>query len=121
MPFDDFCKQFDQIDLCDRSTGFRDLTLQVQGPSLGRWIWVKDWTLLADRSGWTPFVGPLRVEGVQVFLEDRATGSVLILEGPAAQILRSGDGELALVTGYVSGAHRIQVLEARILDRPAEP
>lgn len=92
-----------------------DCTVEVQGPRVARQVLVRDWTVITAADGSAPFVGVLRVEGLQVMLDDRGSGAVLVLEESSGSALRAFDGQLVMVIGLVVAPHVVRVMGYEVL------
>ncbi|HJN73143.1 MAG TPA: hypothetical protein QGF58_04320 [Myxococcota bacterium] len=91
-----------------------DCTLEVDGNRVGRRVVVRDWSVLAAADGSAPYLGQLRVHGNNLVLDDRNSGSTIVLE--QADQLREHEGKQVLVIGYVAAPHVVVVMGWKILD-----
>ncbi|MCP4805380.1 MAG: hypothetical protein GY913_09255 [Proteobacteria bacterium] len=91
-----------------------DLTVEVEGRKVGKRIAVQDWSVLAAQDGSAPFLGPIRQHGANLVMEDRNSGTTVVLDG--GEELAAYAGHTVLVIGYVDAAHVIVVMGYRVLD-----
>jgi len=95
---------------------FDGLGVRVSGRRLGGRVLVSDWTITDGGDGSAPFVGVLRRYGSHWMIDDRATGSQLILVEETVGELARHEGQLVMVAGFVVGAHRVRVVAWRPLE-----
>lgn len=93
----------------------KGLTVDVEGPRLGRRLQVLSWSVRDGGDGSAPFVGPLDRYGSQWRIRDRNSGSVILLDEASMGALKALVGHLVLVTGFVVGPQRIRVVSFRDL------
>jgi hypothetical protein len=93
-----------------------DVVVSVDGVRVGRRLLVRDWHVIDAGDGSNGYVGRLRVQGLRVFIEDRNTGSVVILDDRNSGPLRAYDGKVVLVIGHVSGTNTVTPVVWRLLD-----
>ena len=89
-------------------------SVDATGPRvLGR-LWVRDWIVVAAEDGSAPFVGPLRLTGQKLMVEDSGSGQLVELAG--ADELAAHADERVLVVGYVIAPQVVQVMRWELLD-----
>lgn len=93
--------------------------VEVEGPQLGRRVLVRDWSVITAEDGSAPYVGRLKRQGSNLIMEDRNSGSIVILEADPVLGLSAWIDQPVMVVGYISGPHRITVVAFRGL--AAEP
>ncbi len=84
--------------------------VDVEGPQLGRRVVVKDWTVITAHDGSAPYVGRLRRQGSNLVMEDRNSGSIVVLQSDPGLGLVEWVDEQVMVMGYITGPHQIQVV-----------
>ena len=89
--------------------------VEVSGARLGRRVFVAEWRVLDAGDGSAPYIGVLRRYGSHWALDDRASGSTLLLAEPTFADLLTHEGQLVMVVGFVDGAHRVRVVAWRAL------
>ncbi len=87
--------------------------VDVDGPLIGRRVVVRDWTVITAADGSAPYVGRLRRQGSNLIMEDRNSGSVVILQADPALGLAAWIDQTVMVVGYITGPHQIQVVGFR--------
>ena len=87
--------------------------VDVEGPLIGRRLIVKDWSVITAADGSAPFVGRLRRQGSNLVMEDRNSGSIVVLQADQELGLEQWIDLPVMVVGYVIGPHRIQVVGFR--------
>ena len=90
--------------------GAMGASVQVTGTRLGRNLWVKDWKITDGGDGSAPFVGVLRRFGSQWLVDDQNSGVTISLVEESLGSLAEHEGEMVMFSGYVVGAHRINVV-----------
>lgn len=90
--------------------------VSVEGPRLGRRVWVRDWAVLDAGDGVPPFMGRLRRFGGNWLLDDRTSGQTIVLEPESVGDLASADGKVVVVRGLVVGAQTVRVLGWRVVE-----
>ncbi len=95
---------------------FDGLGVRVSGQRIGRRVVVRDWTITDGGDGSAPYVGRLRRYGSHWMIDDRATGSQLILVEETVGELARHEGQLVMVAGFVVGAHQVRVVAWRALE-----
>jgi hypothetical protein len=93
-----------------------DCTLEVEGFRLGRNLYVRDWRVLDTPYGSSGYVGVLISYGAQIAIEDRNTGSLLVLAPESGEAVRAFLDHTVLIVGPVVGSRQIQVVAFRVLD-----
>ena len=96
------------------------VSVQVSGARLGRRLWVDGWTITDGGDGSAPFVGRLRRFGSQWLIDDLNSGSTVVLLEKSLGDLREHEGSMVMVSGFVVGAHRINVVRWTILSSSQE-
>jgi len=96
------------------------VSVQIGGPRLGRRLWVRDWVITDGGDGSAPFVGSLRRFGSQWLIDDLNSGSTVVLVEASLGDLQLHEGSLVMVSGYVVGAHRINVVRWTLLGSSEE-
>ncbi len=96
-------------------------TVRLEGSRMWGTLRVRDWQVTAAADGSAPFVGVLRNHGSNLVMDDRNTGSVLVMDGEDLESLRTHEGKLALVVGYVVGPHVVRVVDYRVLGPEEAP
>ncbi len=92
--------------------------VDVEGPMVGRRVVVKDWTVITAQDGSAPYVGRLRRQGSNLVMEDRNSGSIVVLRGEAGLGMDAWIDQPVMVVGYVVGPHIVQVVAFRGLAEP---
>lgn len=92
-----------------------DCTVELRGPRLAGQLVVRDWSIVAAADGSAPYWGRLHVEGLQVMLDDRGTGSVILMEDASGGALRAFDGQLVMVIGVIVAPHVVRVMGYEVL------
>ena len=90
-------------------------TVQLEGVRLGRRLWVRDWRITDAGDGSAPFVGQLRRFGSQWLVDDMNSGSTVVLVEESLGELVQHEGSLVMISGYVVGAHRVNVVRWTLL------
>ena len=93
--------------------------VDVEGPLLGRRLIVKDWSVITAADGSAPYVGRLRRQGSNLIMEDRNSGSIVVLQADPELGLERWIDLPVMVVGYIVGPHQIRVVGFRGL--AAEP
>lgn len=88
----------------------------VEGPRLGKRVWVKDWYVQDAGDGSSGFVGLLRRHGSNLVIDDRNTGTTLRIEDVSAARLRGMEGRTVLLLGHVVGGGIVEVVGVRVLE-----
>lgn len=92
----------------------------VEGPRLGRRVWVEDWYVQDAGDGSSGFVGLLRRHGSNLVIEDRNTGTTLRIDDLSAARLRGMEGHTVLLMGHVVGGGIVEVVGVRLLEADEE-
>ena len=92
------------------------VSVQLTGVRAGRRIWVDTWKITDGGDGSAPFVGELTQFGSQWVIEDLNSGSTVVLVEESLGDLKAHEGQLVMVSGYVVGAHRINVVRWTLLE-----
>lgn len=88
----------------------------VDGPRVGRLLWVGEWQVTDAGDGSAPFVGVLRWHGARLVLDDRNSGMPVMLDAESAAALTSHVGKLVVLIGFVVGAQEVRVVGYRVLE-----
>ena len=89
--------------------------VEVDGPLLFGTLQVKDWRVLDAGDGSGNFVGPLRAYGARIVLDDRNSGSTVILDDLTAAPLRPYLGLTVLVIGHLTATGYVVPVAFRVL------
>lgn len=89
--------------------------VELDGPLLFGRMFVRDWRVLDAGDGSGDFVGTLRAYGARLLLDDRNTGSTLVLDDGAVSQLRPYVGFPVLVIGHITGAGYVVPVAFRVL------
>ena len=92
------------------------VTVQLEGARLGRTLWVNHWTITDGGDGSSPYVGTLRRLGQQWMLDDLNSGSTIIFVDQSLGALTDYEGHIVMVSGFVTGAHRINAVRWTVLE-----
>lgn len=95
--------------------------VMIEGSRVFGQLSVREWTTGDGRNGWPTWLGTLESKGVQLGLQDRNSGAFYLLDKTMRDPLGESVGKLVLIEGYVSGAHRVTVLDAQVLDGSTSP
>jgi len=90
-------------------------TVTIDGQRAFGAVRVADWSVDEGLHGMPVWVGPVKIMGAQVGLDDRNSGAFYWVDDQAARTLQAHAGEVVLVEGYVDGPHRVRVLYWRPL------
>lgn len=93
-----------------------DVVVTVEGSRVGRRFLVRDWRVVDAGDGSSGYVGQLRVQGMRVFLADRNSGGLVVLDDRTSAPLRAWDGRTVLVIGYLVGPETVQPVAWRLLE-----
>lgn len=96
--------------------GAMGASVQLTGARLGRTLWVQDWKITDGGDGSAPFVGELRRFGSQWLVDDQNSGTTISLAEESLGSLSEHEGEWVMISGYVVGAHRINVVRWSLID-----
>ncbi len=91
------------------------VVVEVRGPLLAGRLRVRDWRVLDAGDGSGGFVGPLVPWGARLRIEDRNSGSTLLVDDASALKLRGLEGHTVLLMGHVIGGGIIEVVAVRDL------
>ncbi len=94
----------------------QNVVVKVEGPRLGRGIWVRDWYVQDAGDGSGGYVGRLRVYGARLVVDDRNTKRTLVIADGTAPELRAHAGKVVLLLGHVVGTETIEVAAFRVLE-----
>ena len=83
-------------------------------------LWVQGWRITDGGDGSAPFVGTLRRFGSQWLIDDLNSGVTVALVEDSLGGLQNHEGALVMVSGYVVGAHRINVVRWQLLTDSVE-
>ncbi len=89
-------------------------SVDATGPRVVGRIWVQSWTVVAAEDGSAPFVGPVRVTGRKLMVEDSGSGQLVELTG--AEELADHADQRVLVVGYVIAPQVVQVMRWELLE-----
>ena len=89
--------------------------VELDGQMLFKVLHVRDWRVLDAGDGSGGFVGTLRAYGARLILDDRNSGSPVILDDLTAAPLRPYVGLPLLVMGHVTGAGYVVPVAFRVL------
>lgn len=92
-----------------------DCLVVVEGPRLGRRLLVRDWWVQDAGDGSGGFVGVLRVYGGRLVIDDRNSGTTLLVDDVAGAQLRAWAGQPVLLLGHVSGGNLVMPIAWRLL------
>lgn len=92
-----------------------ECTVSIDGRRVGKRVVVEDWSVLAAADGSAPYLGLAREHGNNVVLDDRNSGSTLILQS-STEDLKGLAGHQVLVVGYVAAPHVVMVMGWQLLD-----
>ena len=92
-------------------SAFEGCILQVQGVGGNRWILAHEYEVLDAGDGSAPFMGIVERRGVQYFLNDERSGSLLRLHSDLN--LAQYEGTSIMVVGYIAGPHDLKVVSLR--------
>ena len=95
--------------------GADGVVVEVRGPLVGGRLRVRDWRVLDAGDGSGGFVGPLVPWGARLRIEDRNSGSTLLVDDASAVKLRGLEGHTVLLMGHVIGGGIIEVVAVRDL------
>lgn len=87
--------------------------VDVEGPQIGRRVLVRDWQVITASDGSAPYVGRLRRQGSNLIMEDRNSGSIVVLSADPQLGMAEWIDQQVMVVGYITGAHQIQVVAYR--------
>jgi hypothetical protein len=93
-------------------------TIRVEGQKVLGAVRVTDWSIQEGLHGMPVWVGPVKLMGAQVGVEDRNSGAFYWVDDAAARTLSAHAGSVVLVEGYVDGPHRVRALYWRLLEGP---
>lgn len=93
--------------------------VEVEGLRFGSTLHVQDWAVKDAGDGSSGFVGELHTYGLRVFVDDRNTGTTLVIDDVTAAQLRPYGGHVVLLVGHVVAGSTVQVVAWRDLT-PAE-
>ncbi len=89
--------------------------IEVDGPLILGALHVRDWRVLDAGDGSGNFVGTLRAYGARLILDDRNSGTPVILDDLTAAPLRPYVGLPILIIGHVTGAGYVVPVAFRVL------
>ncbi len=92
-----------------------NVVVEVEGPRLGRALWVKDWFVRDAGDGSSGFVGRLRTYGSRLVIDDRNTRRTLVIADGTSPELRAHVGQDVLLLGHVVGGETIEVARFTVL------
>lgn len=92
-----------------------NVVVKVEGPRLGRGLWVKDWYVQDAGDGSGGFVGRLRAYGSRLVIDDRNTRRTLVIADGTSPELRAHVGQYVLLMGHVVGGETIEVARYAVL------
>ena len=95
--------------------GADGVVVEVRGPLVAGRLRVRDWRVLDAGDGSGGFVGPLVPWGARLRIEDRNSGSTLLVDDASALKLRGLEGHTVLLMGHVIGGGIIEVVAVRDL------
>ncbi len=87
--------------------------VDVEGPLVGRRVVVRDWTVITAEDGSAPYVGRLKRQGSNLVMEDRNSGSIIVLQADPRLGLSEWVDQPVMVVGYITGPHQVQVVGFR--------
>ena len=93
-------------------------TVQVEGPRLGRRLYVRRWKVTDAGDGSEPYVGVLRRVGARWAIDDWNSGSLIFLQPASVGTLSQHSGQPILIVGYVVGAQEVAIVSWRVLTGP---
>ncbi len=93
-----------------------DVVVEVNGARIGARMVVRDWQVVDAGDGSSGYVGRLKVTGMRVLIEDRNSGTTLILDDTNSAPLRAYGGKMVLIIGHVSGSNTVTPMAWRLLE-----
>lgn len=95
--------------------------IEVDGPLLFGALHVQDWRVLDAGDGSGDYVGVLRAYGARLVIDDRNSGTTLVLDDLTAAPLRPYVGLPILVIGHVTGNGYVVPVAFRVLAPTSGP
>lgn len=92
------------------------VVVTVTGPRMGRRVLVRDWWVLDAGDGSNGYVGRLVVQGMRVFIEDRNSATLVVLDDQHSSELRPYAGKMVLLIGHVIGPNTVTPVVWRLLE-----
>lgn len=89
--------------------------VEVEGARLGRRLVVEEWRVQDAGDGSGGFVGTLRLHGARLLIDDRNTGTTLVVDDAVVPQLRAWAGQPVLLIGYISGPATVSPVAWRLL------
>ncbi len=89
--------------------------VEVEGTRTPAGLVVTDWRVKDAGDGSSGFVGVLQAYGARVLLDDRNTGTTLVLDDQQAPELRRFAGDPVLIVGTIVGPGQVRVMAWRRL------
>lgn len=97
-----------------------DCVVEVDGPRLGGRIQVRTWQVRDAGDGSAGYLGLLRAYGGRLTIDDRNSGSTIVLEDATSGALRPYVGQEVLVLGHVIGGNLVAPMAWRVLGPEGE-
>lgn len=79
-------------------------------------IQVQQWRALEGPNGYAVWAGPVQRLGVQIGIQDLASGVLVWVDDAAAEGMAAHTGEIVAAEGWVDGPQRVQVVAWRPLE-----
>ena len=79
-------------------------------------IQVREWRALEGPGGYPVWAGPVQQLGVQIGIQDLASGVLVWVDEAAAAEMTQHTGEMVAAEGWVEGPQRIRVVDWRPLE-----
>lgn len=89
--------------------------VEVEGPRLGKRLYVREWSVTDAGDGSQPFVGELVRSGGRWAIEDVSSSTTILLTGGSLTGLAAHAGQPVLVVGFVAGPQEVTVVSWRAL------
>ncbi len=93
-----------------------DVIVEVTGTRVGARMMVRDWQVVDAGDGSNGYVGRLQVTGMRVLIQDRNSGTTMVLDDANSAPLRAYGGKMVLIIGHVSGPNTVTPMAWRLLE-----